>query len=103
MYSLKSVLAFLAYLFGTLASLYAIVVTQLPWDPRTNLEAITIPGAMFVVGGVALGVSWLLMRWGRKEVVDGPARWRWTEWVLLLQAGVEAFLYVLVVASTLSN
>jgi len=103
-YSLKSVLAFCAYLFGTVASLYAIVVTQLPWEPRSNFEAITIPGAVFAIGGAALAVSWLLMRRGRKRVdVDDPLRWRWTEWVLLLQGGVEGFVFVLLVASTLSH
>jgi hypothetical protein len=103
-YSLKSVLAFFAYLFGTVASLYAIVVTQLPWDPRSTFEAIMIPGAIFFVGGVALAVSWVLMRRGRKEiVVDDPLRWRWTEWVLVLQSGVEGFLFVLLVFSTLAR
>jgi hypothetical protein len=103
-YSLKRIFAFFAYLFGTVASLYAIVVTQLPWYPRSNFEAIMIPGAMFAVGGAALGLSWFLMRRGRREiVVDDPLRWRWTEWVLLLQGGVGGFLFVLLVASTVSR
>ena len=76
--SLKSIFAFLAYLFGTVAMLCAMLVTQLPWEPRSNFEAVMIPGAMFGIGGAALALSWFLMRRGRKEIVVDDPLWRWT-------------------------
>ena len=102
MFSLYRIFALLAYLFGTVAVLYGMLITQLPWYPRNKLEAVGIPGAIFGLGAGARLLSWLLMRRGRREVViDDPLRWRWTERVLIFQGAVCGLLFLLLVASTL--
>jgi len=102
-YSVKSIFAFIAYLFGTAALLWGTLLTQLPWYPQSVLQAAAIVGSIFAFGFGALGVSWLLMRRGRAEVLpDDPLRWRWTEHFLFVQASAFGLIFLSLIVRALN-
>ena len=89
MYGLKSILALVAFLVGTFALVWGMVLTQVPWAPRNTAEAVAVLGTFFGFSLAALASSWTLMRKARREViVDNPDRWRWTEYIVFAEASV---------------
>lgn len=99
MYSLKSVFAVLSYLLGTATLFWGIVLTQLPWYPRSKYEATGILGSMFGVSAGLLASSWILMRRARVDILlSEPKRIRWTDAVVLCEATLCG-LYLLLTVS----
>jgi len=80
MHSLKSIFAFISFLVGTLLLVWAIVLTQVPWEPQSDRQAVAVLGTIFGVSLASLSLSWMLVRRARIDIVDDqPYRWRGTD------------------------